>query len=98
MTAQPAESAPVDPAMPQETGPRLFRITLTRVTSFVVMTQQRRVVHTGTVEELEAAYKSAQLHCATVGWWGIPFGLVWTTMALFRNAKNMKAIRALAAG
>ena len=33
-----------------------------------------------------------------LGWWGIPFGLVWTPMALARNAKAMDKLRALASG
>jgi len=25
---------------------------------------------------------------ALVGWWGIPFGLIWTPMAIYKNAKG----------
>jgi hypothetical protein len=68
------------------------------VTSFIVMSQQRRTVHAGTLEQLEQAAKSVMIHNLTLGWWGIPVGLIWTPMALARNAKNMQKIRAIAAG
>jgi len=76
----------------------MFRVSLTKVTSFIVMTQQRRTVYTGTLEQLEQAARSAMVHNLTLGWWGIPVGLIWTPIALAKNASNMKKIRALAAG
>lgn len=75
-----------------------FRVSLTKVTSMVFMTQQRRTVYTGTLEQLETAARNAMVHNLTLGWWGIPFGLIWTPIALVRNANNMKQIRALAQG
>ena len=83
---------------PAQGGPRHFRVGLTKVTSMVILTQKRSTVYTGTLDQLEKAAKSAMIHNLTLGWWGIPFGLVWTPMALARNASNMKKIRALAAG
>jgi hypothetical protein len=75
-----------------------FRVSLTKVTSMVFMTQQRRTVYTGTLEQLETAARNALIHNLTLGWWGIPFGLIWTPVALVRNSNNMKQIRALAQG
>ncbi|HEY3902993.1 MAG TPA: hypothetical protein VGM14_03655 [Streptosporangiaceae bacterium] len=79
-------------------APARFRVSLTKVTSFVIMTQQRRTVYTGTLEQLETAARNAMIHNLTLGWWGIPVGLIWTPIALVRNANNMKQIRALAQG
>ncbi len=87
------------PGTPPSFGaPARFRVSLTKVTSFVVMTQQRRTVYTGTLEQLERAARSVMIHNLTLGWWGIPVGLIWTPIALAKNASNMKKIRALASG
>ncbi len=75
-----------------------FRVSLTKVTSMVFLTQQRRTVYTGTLEQLETAARNAMVHNLTLGWWGIPFGLIWTPVALARNATSMKQIRAQAQG
>jgi hypothetical protein len=87
------------PGTPTSQGaPQRFRVSLTKVTSMVILTQQRRTVYTGTLDQLEKAAKTAMVHNLTLGWWGIPFGLIFTPIALARNAGTMKKIRALAAG
>ncbi len=48
----------------------------------------------GTTEQLEAAYRKALLHNLLLGWWGIPFGLIWTPVALAANAKALRQVRA----
>jgi hypothetical protein len=68
---------------------------LTKVTSFVLLTQQRRTVYSGTLERLERAYRDTLTHNLLLGWWGIPFGLIWTPLALSRNAKAMRQFRNL---
>lgn len=86
------------PAPPASSGnARMYRVRLTKVSSFILMTQQRHTVYTGTLEQLEAAARSARTHNLLLGWWGIPFGLIWTPMALARNAKGMRQVRELAA-
>jgi hypothetical protein len=72
-----------------------YRLSLTKVTSYVLLTQQRRTVYTGTVEQLERAYRDTLSHNLILGWWGIPFGLIWTPLALSRNAKAMRQFRNL---
>lgn len=76
---------------------RMYRVRLTKVSSFVILTQQRHTVHTGTLEQLENAARSARTHNLLLGWWGVPFGLIWTPMAIARNAKAMRQARELAA-
>jgi hypothetical protein len=75
-----------------------YRVRLTKVSSFVIFTQQRHTVYTGSVEQLEASARSVRTHNLILGWWGVPFGLIWTPMALARNAKAMNKLRALASG
>lgn len=87
--------APEPPGSPG--NPRLYRVRLTKVSSYIIMTQQKHTTYTGTLEQLEAAARSAQTHNLLLGWWGIPFGLIWTPMALARNAKGMRQVRELAA-
>lgn len=75
-----------------------YRATFTTVSSFVIFTQQRRTVYTGTLDQLQAIARSVLIHNLLLGWWGFPFGLIWTPMALARNAKGLKQVKALAAG
>jgi hypothetical protein len=86
------------PEAPASSGnARLYRVMLTKVSSFIIMTQQRHTVYTGTLEQLEATARSVRTHNLLLGWWGIPFGLIWTPMALSRNAKGLRQVRELAA-
>jgi hypothetical protein len=66
------------------------------VTSVIIMTQRRSVILTGTFEELEAGYRKVLTHNLLAGWWGFPFGLVWTPMTLHRNARAFRQLRQLA--
>lgn len=75
----------------------VYRVRLTKVSSFLVMTQRRSVTHNGTLDQLEDAARATRTHNLLLGWWGVPFGLVWTPMALGRNAKAMRQLRDLAA-
>jgi hypothetical protein len=92
--AAPSQESPVPP---QDATGR-YRVRLTKVSSFVIMTQRRSSVYTGTLQQLEDTARSVRTHNLILGWWGIPFGLVWTPMALARNNKAMQKLRALASG
>ncbi len=81
--------------MTAQPGQHLYRVGLTKVTSFIVMTYRRSTVYTGTLEQLEARAKSVMTHNLLLGWWGIPAGFIWTPMALSKNSKNMRKIREL---
>ena len=87
---------PGSPAPPQTSASGRYRLRLSKVTSFLIMTQRRTVTLTGTFEELEAAYNKARTHNLLAGWWGIPFGLIWTPIVLSRNAHAFKQLRQLA--
>lgn len=86
----PAPGAPDAP-------PRAFRLSLLQVMSFVLLTQRRVRTMTGSVEELTAFAKKVLIMNLLLGWWGIPFGLIWTPMALYRNSKALGQLRQLAA-
>ncbi|MGH3169884.1 MAG: hypothetical protein ACRDN0_28890 [Trebonia sp.] len=75
----------------------VYRVPLTTVTSFLVITQRRTVTHSGTLDQLEGIARGIRTRNLLLGWWGIPAGLIWTPMALARNAKAMRQVRDLAA-
>lgn len=74
----------------------VYKVRLTKVSSFVVFTSRRTTTYTGTLDQLEAAARGVQTHNLALGWWGVPAGLAWTPMALSRNAKAMRQVRELA--
>jgi hypothetical protein len=82
---------------PPATAEGRYRIAFTKVTSMILLTQQRTRPVNGTLPEIEKAYTDAQSHTLLYGWWGIPFGLIFTPLALWKNAKRMKSVRELAA-
>lgn len=87
----PGQSATAQPAG------TVYRVPLTKVSSFVFITQRRTVTYRGTLEELESIAKGVRTHNLLAGWWGFPAGVIWTPMALSRNAKAMRQVRDLAA-
>lgn len=91
------QASEINPAQSAPTSVAAQRVVLTKVTSFLVMTQQRRAVYTGTVDRLESEARSVRNHNLAFGWWGVPFGLLWTPLALWRNAQAMQQIRSAAA-
>lgn len=89
--------APEQTSAAQPAG-TVYRVQLTKVTSLVVMTQWRTASYTGTLEQLEGIARGVLTHNLLLGWWGIPFGVIRTPMALATNAKSMRKLRDLAAG
>jgi hypothetical protein len=77
-------------------SPARYQIRLTTVTSIIVMTRRSTQTVTGTLTELEARYRKVAAHNLALGWWGIPFGIVWTPMALVQNARALRKLRQLA--
>lgn len=72
-----------------------YRVRLTKVSSFLVVTQRRTATYSGTLDQLEGIARGVRTHNLMLGWWGIPFGLIWTPIALARNAKAMQQLRSL---
>jgi hypothetical protein len=77
--------------------PFVIRLTLLRVTSVILFSQRSRVTKSGSPDELSAFYKSVFWHNVTLGWWGLPFGLIYTIGSLSQNSKARQKIRALQA-
>ena len=75
---------------------RTFHLTITQVTSFLIVTQRKTRQFTGTYAQLQERYRKVLVHNLLFGWWGIPFGLIGTPLALSRNAKALKQLRQLA--
>ncbi len=73
----------------------VYRVRLTKVSSFLVVTQRRAATYSGTLDQLEGIARGARIHNLLLGWWGVPFGVIWTPMALVRNAKAMQRLRNL---
>ena len=74
-----------------------YRLTITKVTSYLFLTTRKRLSFVGTKDELLAQYRKVRTHNLMLGWWGIPAGLVWTPMTLARNAKALEQLNRLSA-
>jgi hypothetical protein len=92
-TLAPPEPAPMGEAVAQ---PGRYQLTLGTVTSWLLLTQRKAKVYDGTLDELESTYRSTLRHNLALGWWGLPFGLIWTPIWLSRNRAARKRLRALA--
>ena len=84
----------VSPPPPAQT----FELTITQVTSYLIFTSRKTLTTVGTLEELGPFYRKVLTHNLLAGWWGFPFGIVWTIMHLAGNRKAMAHLRELAAG
>ncbi len=73
--------------------PRAFRIAVIQVTSLILFTQRKVLSVTGSREQCEKLYKRVLIHNLLLGWFGFPFGVVWTSMALIKNQNALKKIR-----
>ncbi len=76
-----------------------FQLRLIEVTSVLVVTVRTpRILTAATAEELDRFYRNTLIHNLLLGWWGFPFGLIWTPMALVQNARARSKLRGLMAG
>jgi Protein of unknown function (DUF2510)/zinc-ribbon domain len=105
--AKPSESInvallePVSPVMTSSVAgvsggwpsPRVTMAVTTyrRVTSLVFYTLRSPRKVTGDEAFHRAAYRQAQIWTALLGWWGFPFGIVWSIMSLVQNKENLNA-------
>lgn len=82
-------------AVLQSQGPLQYRLTIAKVTSFLVFTKKRSITITGTDAVVRAAYKKVLVHNLLFGWWGIPVGLIWTPWVLIGNARALRQLNRL---
>ncbi|MGA2470987.1 MAG: hypothetical protein ABSG64_09885 [Solirubrobacteraceae bacterium] len=66
------------------------------MTGMVVLAQRRTRTYTGSLADLERTYARVLTHNLLLGWWGIPFAIIWTPIALVGNRKALTALRELA--
>jgi hypothetical protein len=60
--------------------------------------RRRRSITTANVEDLQRFYRRVLPHNLSLGWWGVPFGLVWTPMALVQNSRARSRLAGLMSG
>jgi hypothetical protein len=63
-----------------------------KVTSFVLLSQRSSVRVSGDAAAHDRAYRAAQRHTSMAGWWGVPFGVMWTPVALAANRKTRRSV------
>src|SRR6476659_4590805 len=80
---------------PAEQRERVFRLTITKVTSYLFLTTRKTHSFVGTVDELQRQYRKVRFHNLMLGWWGIPAGFIWTPRSLAANAKALKQLEQL---
>lgn len=76
-------------------GPQggVYEIRLTRHTGAVIWWQQSRRTVTGSFEQIEQEYKSAQTHNLTLGWWSISSIIIYNWIAIFGNMINFNKVK-----
>lgn len=94
------QPGPYQPGPPQQSGyPNsgpLFQISLWKHTGMVIMWQNQTVRCTGTLEQCEQAYRDAQTHCLTAGWWSVASFFVMNWVSLFYNMNAIRKVRNIA--
>jgi hypothetical protein len=66
-----------------------------RVTSVVIYTNRMPVRVIGDLKRHQEEYRKAQLWTALLGWWGFPFGIIWTMSSLVKNSNQLKSVKEL---
>ena len=57
-----------------ESADAVYRVRLTKVSSFLVVTQRRAATYSGTLEQLEGFARGARIHNLLLGWWAFRSG------------------------
>jgi len=74
-----------------------YAIQLRRHTGMIILGQMRTAVTRGSYDDCMAAYKAAQLHNYTLGWWGIISLFIYNPMAIIANIRAKSELQKLAA-
>jgi hypothetical protein len=84
---------------PQQMGgaERRFQVALRKHTGMLVAMRTQFIRVQGTLEQCEAAYRSAQAHNFVAGWWGVFSLLFMNWIAIFSNMSAIGKVRRLAA-
>jgi hypothetical protein len=90
------------PAAPQHLSPPQARvagplcISLVKHTGMLMLWQHRSYRVCGTLAECERAYRSAQIHNVTLGWWSPTSALLMNWVSLLTNALAIRKLRRIA--
>ena len=92
MTAEPEL-----PAVHQWPVPQVTEVVAVyrKITSVIFFSQRSGARQSGGLGAHYAAYRKAQRHTLLLGWWGIPFGLLWTPLTLWDNKKTLRGAMAI---
>jgi hypothetical protein len=75
------------------TAQPLNAIVIGSVKSFIILTHYKKKLMIACPSCLQQANQRATSSTALMGWWGLPWGIIRTSQALFRNMKANKVIR-----
>jgi hypothetical protein len=75
------------------TAAQLNAVVIGSVKSFIILTQYKKKLMVACPSCLQQANQKATSSTALMGWWGLPWGIIRTSQALFRNIKTNKVIR-----
>ncbi|HEY9303782.1 MAG TPA: hypothetical protein VIO95_05785 [Mycobacterium sp.] len=84
----------VSPPQPSGYGP--LSISLVKHTGMLVLWQNRTYRVSGTLAECERAYRSAQIHNLTLGWWSLTSAVLVNWISLVSNALAIGKLRRIA--
>ena len=94
--AQTGTPAPKPDAKSALSSNNRFDLKLVKVTSAGFLSFRRERVIRGYPAHLRQAYWKAQTHNLLLGWWGVPFGLLWNIFALIGNQRAYHRMKDLA--
>jgi hypothetical protein len=90
----PAAPQYLSPPQTSSSGP--LWISLVKHTGMLVLWHHRSYRVYGTLAECERAYRSAQIHNLTAGWWSPTSALLMNWVSLLTNALAMRKLRRIA--
>ena len=77
--------------------PARYTLSLIEIRSYLYVSRRKVSTRKGSVEELSAFARQVRTRNLLLGWWGFPFGLIWTPMALVANSKALRKLKGLGA-
>jgi Protein of unknown function (DUF2510) len=92
----PQHQADPGPGYPAPQQADQYYIRLIKHTGALILWYQRSFAVTGTLQECEAAYRSAQVYNLALGWWSMFSLLLMNWIALFSNMNAIRKVRAMA--
>jgi hypothetical protein len=93
---QPQAAAPAHPGgayLGQHQGNAIYEARFKKHTGMLLMSQTRAFTVRGTLDQVQAVYKSAQTHNLLAGWWGVFSLFVLNPVALIGNAHQWTRVK-----